>query len=180
MRWRIRLASSARIHDGKLYLSLKDAIELALENNLDIGDRALQPSRSPILTSCALKAGGVFRGRQYRRRARDYRWRSRRFGTGAPGAGAGGTTGGAGGAGGGAWRTGAIHSWRGHRVSSFDPTLSAVFGEEHQTLPLQNLQVTVYLPCKPISASSMSITLKAFPRARLLSFTFQNGRQRDE
>ena len=29
------------VRDGKLYLSLKDAIYLALENNLDLGDRAL-------------------------------------------------------------------------------------------------------------------------------------------
>ncbi len=42
------LANSVRldqcIHDGKLYLSIDDAIDLALENNLDIAVVALQPA----------------------------------------------------------------------------------------------------------------------------------------
>jgi hypothetical protein len=44
------------IRDGKLYLSLKDAIRLALENNLDCASA----TASPRLTFCW--AGGVFRG----------------------------------------------------------------------------------------------------------------------
>jgi len=49
------------IRDGKLYLSLKDAIRLALENNLDI---AIARYNLPIADIDILrtKAGGVFRG----------------------------------------------------------------------------------------------------------------------
>jgi len=49
------------IKDGKLYLSLQDAIHLALENNLDI---AIARYNLPIADMDILrtKAGGVFRG----------------------------------------------------------------------------------------------------------------------
>src|SRR5262249_49092699 len=49
------------IRDGKLYLSLKDAIRLALENNLDL---AIARYNLPIADTDILrtKAGGVFRG----------------------------------------------------------------------------------------------------------------------
>ena len=59
------LANSARlsqmIRDGKLYLSLKDAIALALENNLDL---AIARYNLPIANTDILrtKAGGFFRG----------------------------------------------------------------------------------------------------------------------
>ncbi len=77
------LANSPRlerlIHDGKLYLSLKDAIDLALENNLDLAiaryNLAHRRYRHPAHQSWR----GLSRG-QYRRRARDDRWRSRRLG----------------------------------------------------------------------------------------------------
>ena len=49
------------IRDDKLYLSLKDAIRLALENNLDL---AIARYNLPIANTDILrtKAGGVFRG----------------------------------------------------------------------------------------------------------------------
>src|SRR3954462_11412219 len=49
------------IRDGKLYLSLKDAISLALENNLDL---AIARYNLPIADMDILrtKAGGIFRG----------------------------------------------------------------------------------------------------------------------
>src|SRR5258708_596206 len=59
------LANSARlmqlIRDGKLYLSLKDAIDLALENNLDL---AIARYNLPIADTDILRtqAGGFFRG----------------------------------------------------------------------------------------------------------------------
>jgi len=59
------LANSTRIdqlvRDGKLYLSLKDAIALALENNLDL---AIARYNIPIADTDLLrtKAGGFFRG----------------------------------------------------------------------------------------------------------------------
>jgi hypothetical protein len=52
---------SQLIRDGKLFLSLKDAIRLALENNLDL---AIARYNLPIADTDILrtKAGGVFRG----------------------------------------------------------------------------------------------------------------------
>ena len=49
------------IRDGKLYLSLKDAIRLALENNLDL---AIARYNLPIANMDVLRtrAGGIFRG----------------------------------------------------------------------------------------------------------------------
>src|SRR5690242_19535829 len=49
------------IRDGKLYLSLNDAIELALEDNLDL---AIARYNLPIADTDILRtrAGGVFRG----------------------------------------------------------------------------------------------------------------------
>src|SRR6266700_5074661 len=49
------------VRDGKLYLSLKDAIRLALENNLDL---AIARYNMPIADMDILrtKAGGIFRG----------------------------------------------------------------------------------------------------------------------
>ena len=60
-----QLTNSARltqlIRDGKLYFSLKDAIQLALENNLDL---AIARYNLPIADTDILrtKAGGTFRG----------------------------------------------------------------------------------------------------------------------
>ena len=89
------------IRDGKLYLSLKDAIRLALENNLDL---AIARYNLPIANMDILRtqAGGSFRGVNAGVVQGTPGGGVGGFGTGAPGAGAGGTTGGAGGAGAGA------------------------------------------------------------------------------
>src|SRR5205807_2102256 len=89
------------IRDGKLYLSLKDAIYLALENNLDL---AIARYNLPIADTDLLrtKAGGSFRGVNTGVVQGTPGGGVGGFGSGAPGAGAGGTTSGAGGAGAGA------------------------------------------------------------------------------
>ena len=89
------------IRDGKLYLSLKDAIDLALENNLDL---AIARYNLPIANTDILRteAGGFFRGVNTGVVQGTPGGGVGGFGTGAPGAGAGGTTSGAGGAGAGA------------------------------------------------------------------------------
>jgi hypothetical protein len=128
------------IHDGKLYLSLKDAINLALENNLDL---AIARYNLPIADTDILrtKGGGVFRGVNTGVVQGTTGGGVGGLGTGAPGAGAGGTTSGAGGAGAGA--NGLVSSTLGAGtiVSSYDPSIIAQFGEEHNTQPLSNLQI---------------------------------------
>src|SRR6266567_6623493 len=139
-----QLTNSSRlnqlIRDGKLYLSLKDAIQLALENNLDI---AIARYNLPIADMDILrtKAGGVFRGVTAGVVQGTPGGGVGGFGTGAPGAGAGGTTAGAGGAGAGA--SGLVQSTLGvgTAVSSFDPLLNVSGGDEHQTTPLANRQI---------------------------------------
>src|SRR3984893_6187025 len=96
------------IQDGNLNLSLKNAIRLALENNLDL---AIARYNLPIANMDILRtrAGGG-------------------FGAGAPGAGAGGTTSGAGGAGAGA--SGLVQSTlgTGTPVASYDPAITGSVG----------------------------------------------------
>src|SRR5215831_2617974 len=127
------------IHDGKLNLSLTDAIRLALENNLDL---AIARYNLPIADTDILrtKAGGVFRGVNAGVVQNTPGGGVGGFGAGAPGAGAGGTTGGAGGAGAGA--SGLVQSTlgAGTPVQSYDPTIIATVGAEHQTTPLANQQ----------------------------------------
>ena len=77
------------VRDGKLYLSLKDAIQLALENNLDL---AIARYNLPIATTDILRtqAGGFFRGLNTGVVQGTPGGGVGGFGTGAPGAGAGG------------------------------------------------------------------------------------------
>jgi hypothetical protein len=124
------------IRDGKLYLPLKDAIQLALENNLDI---AIARYNLPIADMDILrtKAGGVFRGVNAGIVQGTPGGGVGGFGSGAPGAGARGTTAGAVGAGAGA--PGIVQSTLGEgtAVASYDPEVSASIGAEHQTTPLR-------------------------------------------
>src|SRR6202162_1858705 len=128
------------IQDGKLYLSLKNAIQLALETNLDL---AIARYNLPIANTDILRtrAGGIFRGVNTGVVQGTPGGGVGGFGTGAPGAGAGGTTGGAGGAGAGA--SGLVQSTlgAGTAVSSYDPFISASGGDEHQTSPVVNQAV---------------------------------------
>ena len=138
------LSNSQRLQqlmrDGKLYISLQDAIDLALENNLDlaIARYNLAIADTDIQRT---KAGGTFRGVNTGVIQGTVGGGVGGYGAGAPGAGAGGTTGGAGGAGAGA--AGLVQSTLGigTNVSSYDPILSGVMSIEHQTLPLANIQI---------------------------------------
>jgi outer membrane protein TolC len=128
------------ILDGKLRLSLKEAIRLALENNLDL---AIARYNLPIANTDILrtKAGGVFRGVNAGVVQGTPGGGVGGFGAGAPGGGAGGTTGGAGGAGAGA--SGLVSSTlgAGPAVASYDPAITATVGAEHQTSPQASLQI---------------------------------------
>lgn len=164
------------IRDGKLYLSLKDAIQLALENNLDI---AIARYNLPIADMDVLrtKAGGVFRGVNAGVVQGTPGGGVGGFGTGAPGAGAGGTTAGAGGAGAGA--SGLVQSTLGigAPVSSYDPTILGTVGSEHQTTPLANRQqVGVSLLQNNIGQANFTFE-QAFPTGSSISFVFDNNRQ---
>lgn len=165
------------IKDGKLYLSLKDAIALALENNLDL---AIARYNIPIADTDILrtKAGGIFRGVNTGVVQGTPGGGVGGFGTGAPGAGAGGTTSGAGGAGAGA--SGLVQSTLGSgtQVSSYDPQISSnLLGVEHLTSPLANLSI-YGVPSLQLNTTTANFNYsQAFPTGTQVSFDFDNNRQ---
>src|SRR5437764_2219921 len=164
------------IRDGKLYLSLKDAISLALENNLDL---AIARYNLPIADMDILrtKAGGIFRGVNAGIVQGTPGGGVGGFGTGAPGAGAGGTTSGAGGAGAGA--SGLVQSTLGTGtvVSSFDPFISVNGGDEHQTSPVANQQI-YGVPSLQLNTGQVNAQFtQAFPTGTSINFAFSNSRQ---
>jgi outer membrane protein TolC len=164
------------IREGQLYLSLKDAIDLALENNLDL---AIARYNLPIANTDILRtqAGGFFRGVNTGVVQGTPGGGVGGFGTGAPGAGAGGTTGGAGGAGAGA--SGLVQSTlgTGTAVSSYDPFVSLSGGEEHQTSPLANRQI-YGVPLLQLNTGQLNaIVTQSFPTGTSINFSFSNGRQ---
>jgi outer membrane protein TolC len=174
------LANSPRldrlVRDGKLYLSLKDAIDLALENNLDL---AIARYNLPIANTDILRtqAGGFFRGVNTGVVQGTPGGGVGGFGSGAPGAGAGGTSSGAGGAGAGA--SGLVQSTlgAGTAVSSYDPFINASGGEEHQTLPLSNLTLNG-VPTLQTNTGQFNVNYsQSFPTGTNFSFSFNNFRQ---
>jgi outer membrane protein TolC len=174
------LANSPRldqlVNDGKLYLSLKDAIALALENNLDL---AIARYNMPIADTDLLRtrAGGFFRGVNTGVVQGTPGGGVGGYGAGAPGAGAGGTTSGAGGAGAGA--SGIVQSTlgAGAPVASYDPALNANLGVEHQTTPLSNQRI-YGIPSLQLNTANVNVGYsQAFPTGTTLTFEFQNNRQ---
>jgi outer membrane protein TolC len=164
------------ISNGKLHLSLKDAIRLALENNLDL---AIARYNLPIANTDILrtKAGGIFRGVNTGVVQGTPGGGVGGFGAGAPGAGAGGTTSGAGGAGTGA--SGLVQSTlgTGTAVASYDPAITGVIGAEHQTTPLANRQI-YGVPLLQLNTGQVTVGYaQAFPTGSSVSFDFNNGRQ---
>ena len=164
------------IRGGKLYLSLKDAIRMALENNLDI---AIARYNLPIADMDILrtKAGGVFRGVNAGVVQGTPGGGVGGFGTGAPGAGAGGTTAGAGGAGAGA--SGLVQSTLGvgTAVPSYDPAIIASVGAEHQATPLANQRI-YGVPLLQLNTGQATFGFaQAFATGSSVSFEFNNNRQ---
>jgi outer membrane protein TolC len=163
------------VRDGKLYLSLKEAIYLALENNLDL---AIARYNLPIADTDVLrtKAGGIFRGVNTGVVQGTPGGGVGGLGAGAPGAGAGGTTGGAGGAGAGA--SGLVQSTlgTGTEVNPYDPFLSVNGGTEHQKQVLSNQALngvgTLNTNISQVNANFS----QAFPTGTVFSFEFDNNR----
>jgi outer membrane protein TolC len=131
----VRLGTLVR--DGKIYLSLRDAIDLALENNLDlvIARYNLPIARMDVLRTAA---GGSVRGVNTGVVSGTPGGGS---GSAGAGTGAGGTSSGAGGAGAGA--SGLVSSTlgTGTSVSSFDPAIIAKIYNDHTSERLTNFQV---------------------------------------
>jgi len=122
------------LKDGKLRLSLSDAVTLALENNLDLAIARFNLSIADTDIMRA-KSGESVRGVATGLVQGTPGGGVGGFGSGAPGAGAGGTSGGAGGAGTGA--SGLVQSTlgTGTAIDSFDPIITGGLNIDHATFP---------------------------------------------
>ncbi len=173
------LANSARIdsliQNGEIQLSLRNAIDLALENNLDI---AIARYNLPIAQADILRtqAGGTFRGVNTGVVQNTPGGGVGGFGSGASGAGAGGTSGGAGGAGSGA--SGLVQSTlgTGTNVQSYDPLLTGTFSVEHYTQPLSNTTVYGVQSLQQNTTNGNVSYVQSFATGTTLSATLQNNR----
>jgi len=160
------------VRDGKLYLSLRDAIDLALENNLDmvIARYNLPIAQTDIQRTAA---GGFPRGVNTGVVAGTP-------GGGAGGAGAGtgagGTSSGAGGAGSGA--SGLVQSTlgTGTAVSSYDPFINAQVYVDHTSQLLPNRQI-YGVPIYHVNTTLANMSyFQSFPTGGSLEVDWNNNR----
>jgi outer membrane protein len=163
------------LKDGRLSLSLSDAVALALENNLDLAiarfnlsiadtdimrAKSGQPVRGVATGLVQGTPGGGIGG----------------FGTGAPGAGAGGTSGGAGGAGTGA--SGLVQSTlgTGTPIDNFDPIIGGGLNLDHAAFP-ESSQVLYGVPTLKQNTGIANFNYsQGFASGTLMSVTFNNDR----
>jgi outer membrane protein TolC len=171
------MTNSARldslIRDGKLYLSLRDAIDLALENNLDlvIARFNLPIAQMDILRT---KGGGFSRGVNT----------GVVSGTpggggvgGGAGTGAGGTSSGAGGAGAGS--SGLVQSTlgTGTTVSSYDPFIQAMAYTDHTSQLITNRQI-YGVPIYHLNETLANMSyFQSFPTGTSFQADWYNNRQ---
>jgi outer membrane protein TolC len=161
------------VRDGKLYLSLRNAIDLALENNLDL---VIARYNLPIAQMDVLRtaAGGSVRGVN----TGVVSGTPGGGGTGSgSGTGAGGTSSGAGGAGAGA--SGLVSSTlgTGTSVSGYDPTITAKIYNDHSSQQLTNLQVEGVPIYKNNTSSASFDYSQAFATGGSLEVSWSNSRQ---
>ena len=164
------------IRNGKLYLSLRDAIDLALENNLDlvIARYNLPIAQTDILRT---KAGGSVRGVNTGVVSGTPGGGQGGIGSSGAGAGAGGTTGGAGGAGAGA--SGIVSSTlgTGTAVASYDPHIVANADIDHTSQLLTNRQI-YGVPNYQVNTGQFDASYQqAFPTGSYFEFDWQSYRQ---
>ncbi|HSE48586.1 MAG TPA: TolC family protein [Terriglobales bacterium] len=164
------------VREGTLYLSMNDAIALALENNLDlaIARYNLSIADTDILRT---KSGGSVRGVNTGLVQGTPGGGVGGFGTGASGAGAGGTTSGAGGAGTGTGGIVASTSGVGTAVDSFDPILSSNLTINHATFPLANTVTTGTANFQQNSGTANFTYFQGWSTGTAMTVSFQNSRQ---
>ena len=174
------LANSPRldslIRDGKLYLSLRNAIDLALENNLDL---VISRYNLPIAQMDILRtqAGGSVRGVNTGVVSGTPGGGGVGVFGGASGAGAGGTSSGAGGAGAGA--SGLVSSTlgTGTSVSTYDPYITATTSVDHTTQLLPN-QTLYGVPVIHLNTITGNFSYQqAFPIGGGIQVAWDNNRQ---
>jgi outer membrane protein len=171
------------IQNGKLMLSLNDAIAIALADNLDI---AVARYNLPIADTDILrtKAGGTFLGVNSGVVSNTPGGGQGGVGSGIAGAGAGGTTAGAGGAGTGAGGFVGSTSGAGPQPDSFDPIITGTFSLEQSATPtnfglLAGLGSSgATIPTSTAHTATGDLTyFQGFSPGTALTVTFNNQRQ---
>lgn len=161
------------VRDGKLYLSLRNAIDLALENNLDlvIARYNLPIAQMDILRT---KAGGTVRG--VNTGVVSGTPGGNANGAGA-GSGAGGTSTGAGGAGAGAGGLVTSTSGAGFNVSSFDPLITGKIYNDHYSQLLTNRSLYGVSTYRDNTNLGNFSYIQSFPTGTYFETDFDNNRQ---
>jgi outer membrane protein TolC len=163
------------IKDGKLMLSLNDAITLALENNLDlaIARYNLDIADTDILRT---KGGAAARGVATGLVTGTPGGGVGGFGSGASGASAGGTSSAAGGAGTGSGGLVTSTTGVGPTVPSFDPYLTSTLEIEHAITPQSNI-VIAGVPSLAQNTGTANFTYnQGFATGTSMSVGFNNSR----
>src|SRR3954447_18176576 len=164
------------MQDGKILLSLDDAIALSLENNLDlaIARYNLDIADTDILRA---KAGNATRGVASGLVQGTPGGGVGGFGSGASGAGAGGTTTGTGGAGTGAAGLVTSTVGTGSAIPSFDPILTGTLSLEHASFPLSNSVTTGTNKLQQNTGIANFNYFQGFKTGTTMNVAFNNQRQ---
>jgi len=168
-------------HDGQIYLSINDAVAMALENNLDITLQRYNLSIADtdlLLTSTGASARGVatsvIQGTQGGNLGAVSAGGTGSATTGASGTGAGGTQVGAGGAGAGV--AGIVTSTLGFgpTIDNFDPSIGGTLQGEHATTPQQS-SVFYGVPALNQNTNTYNFNYsQGFSTGTLMTLTFDN------
>jgi outer membrane protein TolC len=164
------------VRDGKIYLSMSDAVALALENNLDL---AIARYNLPIADTDILraKAGQGLRGVATGLVQGTPGGQGNSGTSGSQGAGVGGTTSAAGGAGTGTSGIVLSTAGAGPSIPQFDPTVTGNLSEEHAISPQAN-QVFTGVPNLQSNTGTVNLSYnQGFSPGTNLSVGFQNNRQ---
>ncbi len=183
----LNVANSGRLDhlliDGKMYLSLNDAVAMALEDNLDIGIQRynLSIADTDILrtSSGAVALGvnaGLVQGTPGGTTGTTSAGGTGTSTTGSTGGGAGGTTIGTGGAGAGVGGIVASTQGEGPPIDNYDPVLTGTVSEEHVITPESN---TIFTGTPALSQSITTANFlysQGFSTGTLMTVAFNNLR----
>ncbi len=168
--------------DGKIYLSINDAVAMAIENNLDITLQRYNLSIADtdiLLTSSGSPSRGVnasvVQGTPGGAIGAPSAGGTGSTATGATGTGAGGTQIGAGGAGAGALGIVSSTLGAGPPIDNFDPSLTGTLQGEHATTPQSN---TIFTGTPTLNQNTNTYNFgytQGFSTGTLLSVTFDNS-----
>jgi len=183
----LNVANSGRIDhlllDGKLYLSLNDAVAMALEDNLDIGIQRynLSIADTDVLrtSSGAVALGvnaGLVQGTPGGTTGTTSAGGTGTSTTGSTGGGVGGTTIGVGGAGAGVGGIVASTQGEGPPIDNYDPVITGSVSIEHATTPEANTVFTGTPSLDQNTTTANFLYSQGFSTGTLMTVAFNNSR----